>query len=139
MVVGFTGTRVGLCGGQSAKLLDFLVKNNVKQAHHGDCIGGDSQFHEICRMAGVSVVLHPPKNDKLRAFSKGAIHTEPPLPYLIRNHIIVDCCEVLLAAPKELEEPTPGRGQGTWSTVRYARRTRRDLRIIWPTRRGTWG
>jgi hypothetical protein len=139
VIVGFTGTRKGLCGGQSAKILEFLIKNHVTEAHHGDCEGGDAQFHELCKMAGVAIIIHPPQDPKLRAFCKGADEIEPERPYLVRNHIIVDRCETLLAAPKELEEPEPGRGQGTWSTVRYARRSGRNLRIVWPTRRGTWG
>ena len=58
-------------------------------------------------MAGVAVIIHPPEDPKLRAFCKGAERTEPERPYLVRNHIIVDRCEMLLAAPKELEEPPP--------------------------------
>jgi hypothetical protein len=132
MIVGFTGSRKGMTGHQAARVLDLLLKIKPKEGHHGDCIGSDAQFHDLCRMAEVAVVLHPPDNPKLRAFCKGAIREEEPLPYLDRNHIIVDECDLLLATPKEREEPMAARGQGTWSTIRYARRSDHRLRIVWP-------
>ena len=129
--IGYTGTRQGMTESQLLALTTFFHDNNIHEAHHGDCIGGDEQFHEICREFGVDVVLHPPIDDRLRAFCVGAVRTMLPRPYLERNHII-DTTELLLAAPKEDTEPLPGRGQGTWSTVRYARRSRKPFRIVWP-------
>ena len=83
MIVGFTGSRVGMTGPQSAIVLKLLAK--AAEAHHGDCVGADEQFHELCRIAGVPVVIHPPDDDKLRAFCEGAIRVEAPRPYLVRN------------------------------------------------------
>ena len=119
-----------MTGDQSATVARILTKATV--GHHGDCVGADEQFHDLCEMAGVPVVLHPPEDDKLRAFCKGAVRVEPPRPFLVRNRVIVDICELLIAAPYEVIEPAPQRGQGTWSTIRYARRTARPLRIVWP-------
>ena len=132
MIVGSASQgRARVCAvGSPLRSSTFSSRIMSGKAHHGDCEGGDAQFHELCKMAGVAVVIHPPEDPKLRAFCKGAERTEPERPYLVRNHIIVDCCEMLLAAPKELEEPPARRGQGTWSTVRYARRAGRDLRIV---------
>jgi len=137
VVLGFTGTRQGMTDEQARrieKIVEKLVgkKSGVAEAHHGDCVGGDEEFHDICRFFKIDVVLHPPTNDKLRAFCQGAVRVEEPQPYLTRNVIIVNTCNLLLAAPKEDSEPLPARGQGTWSTIRYARKTDCLLRIVWP-------
>ena len=130
MIIGFTGTRIGMTKLQQSKVMKLIV--GADEAHHGDCIGADEQFHLLCFTADVPVVLHPPEDEKLRAFCPGAKRIEPPRPYLMRDRIIVDMCDLLVAAPKEDEEPEPGRGQGTWSTVRYARRSGKLFRVVWP-------
>jgi len=132
MIVGFTGTRKGMTDSQKLALRIFFSDHDVEEGHHGDCIGSDEEFHEICQEYGVGVVLHPPDDDRLRAFCEGALRVEPPRPFLVRNRIITDVCGILLAAPKETDEPMPARGQGTWSTVRYARRSGATFRIVWP-------
>jgi hypothetical protein len=132
MILGYTGSRKGMTGEQAAEITRFIITEDITEAHHGDCVGGDEQFHAICVRLDVPVVIHPPENDRYRAFCKGAIRIEDPLPFLDRNKVIVNVVELLLAAPKEDEEPPPMRGQGTWSTVRYARKTNQAFRIIWP-------
>jgi hypothetical protein len=133
MIIGFTGTREGMTDDQDRRLGGIILKlKDVTEAHHGDCIGGDAEFHEICQFFKIPIIIHPPTNDKLRAFCKGAARVEEPQPYLTRNIIIVNTCDLLLAAPKEDSEPLPSRGQGTWSTIRYARKADCLLRIVWP-------
>ena len=132
MIVGFTGTRRGMTNQQIIAIQQFFKDHVVHEGHHGDCIGADEEFHEICQDYGVDVVLHPPDDDRLRAFCVGAMRVEEPRPYLERNHIIVDTCNVLLATPYEVVEPALARGQGTWSTVRYARRSKKTFRVVWP-------
>jgi predicted Rossmann fold nucleotide-binding protein DprA/Smf involved in DNA uptake len=51
-------------------------------------------------------------------------------PPLVRNRIIVDGCDVLLAAPSGAERDNPR--SGTWMTVRYARKRRKRIVIVWP-------
>lgn len=130
MIVGFTGTRRGMTERQRVQVAAWLAL--AHRAHHGDCTGADEEFHELCRQAGVAVVLHPPLDARLRAFCKGAEETRLTRPYLERDHDIVDECAWLIAAPFESYEPRPARGQGTWSTVRYARQRRRLIRVAWP-------
>ena len=130
MIVGFTGTRKGMTSVQATVVTRLMLK--ADEAHHGDCIGADEQFHALCLHMEIPVVLHPPEDDKLRAFCPGAERIHEPLPYLIRNRIIVDDTEFLIAVPKEAEEPDVGRGQGTWSTIRYARRSKKPFRVVWP-------
>lgn len=136
--IGFTGTRKGMTAGQKTTLRELIPK--ATEAHHGDCIGSDEEFHEICAELEIPIVIHPPEDDKLRAYcnSGNIIYIHPPRPYLVRNQIIVDTCDLLLVCPKEDAEPPPQRGQGTWSCARYARRIERRMRIIWPERWGTW-
>lgn len=135
MIVGVSATQKGMTREQRVvvrALIEGIVGQGLPlEGHHGDCIGGDAEFHEEVRRAGGRVVLHPPDNDKKRAFCY-ADHAEPPLPYLKRNKVIVDVADVMWFTPKETSEPKPARGQGTWSTVRYARKRGVTFLIIWP-------
>lgn len=45
-----------------------------------------------------------------------------------RNHDIVDATEWLIATPKKFEEIR----SGTWATVRYAKKVKKPVTIIWP-------
>ena len=119
-----------MTGDQAAVVARLLGK--ASEGHHGDCVGADAQFHKMCMMLEVPIIIHPPDDDRYRAFCEGALVVHPPRPYLERDHIIVDSCELLVATPKEAREPAPARGQGTWSTIRYARRSEKPLRIVWP-------
>lgn len=120
VVAGFSGTREGMTPPQRAQLRK-LIAAGVDEAHHGDCIGADVAFHDDVTRAHIDVVVHPPEDARYRAFCHG-IRSEPALPFLERNKEIVKAATVMWFAPKEQREPEPGRGQGTWSTVRYARR-----------------
>jgi hypothetical protein len=130
MIVGFTGTRKGMTARQRREVWEVLLA--AHEAHHGDCVGADADFHDLCQRQGTPVVLHPPTNRTLRAFCEGAAREEPEAPYLVRDRHIVTVCHLLLAAPAEAIEPPPARGQGTWSTVRYARKVGRDVRVLAP-------
>lgn len=132
VVLGFTGTRDGLTDYQRNAIWSMLRDIKPREAHHGDCVGGDSDFHFLCRKREIPLIGHPPEDDRWRAFCEGFERIEVPRPYLARNRIIVNTVQILIAAPKEDYEPPPQRGQGTWSTVRYARSIGRLLRIVWP-------
>jgi hypothetical protein len=132
VVLGFTGTRAGLTPQQRATVRTLLAQRRVIEAHHGDCVGSDEQFHSLCLAAKVPVVLHPPDDGKLRAFCSPFERSERARPYLERNKDIVRVAQLLIAAPKEAREPAPGRGQGTWSTVRYARQRGTLLCVVMP-------
>lgn len=132
MIVGFTGTRAGMTTPQKRRVEALLRTSNVTEAHHGDCIGADDDFHDICLKLGVPVIIHPPKDSKYRAWCEGATYVFPPKDYLVRNKDIVNACRFLIACPKEVKEPPPLRGQGTWSTVRYGRNLYREVSVVWP-------
>lgn len=126
--IGFTGTQRGMTRRQVVALRQLMT--GATELHHGDCIGADAQADAIARIFGVPVVIHPPENPSKRAFTaQGGDTVWQPLPYLERNHDIVDECDVLIAAPKT---PNEELRSGTWATVRYARRIGRPVNILTP-------
>jgi hypothetical protein len=127
--VGFTGTRKGMTQAQMMAFLGWLGQREPGALHHGDCLGADAQAHEIARDLGWRIVLHPPSDQSLRAFSAVADEVRQPRPYLERNACIVDEAEVLLAAPAEAAER---QRSGTWATVRYMRLKGKQVVIIEP-------
>ena len=131
LVIGFTGTQEGMTTVQWAgvkKILDGL--SEIREAHHGDCIGADTQFHLIVSsyFPQIKIFIHPPFAHKKRSFCPGGT-VLPKRQYLDRNHDIVDACSILIATPKEAEEVLRS---GTWATIRYARKVGRECRVIHP-------
>lgn len=126
MKIGFTGTQEGLTRKQEARF-DVLLMGLTGEFHHGDCIGADSEAHDIAREQGFHIVIHPPVSWTKRARKSGD-ELRKPLPYLDRNRKIVDETEMLIAAPKGMEE----KRSGTWATVRYARKLKRPIIIVYP-------
>jgi len=129
--IGFTGTQIGMTDPQYSITRLFIKKysNEIKDVHHGDCIGADADFHLLVRLfSNIQIVIHPPKNKSKRAFSKGDVMLEPD-EYIKRNHDIVDACDILIATPKENEEVLRS---GTWATIRYGKKTGKKVIIIFP-------
>ena len=124
-VVGFTGTRSGMSGAQRSRMQTLMRLLKVTELHHGQCVGADEQAAIIAGQAGAHVVSHPPENTSLMSVVP-ADEVREPRAYLARNRDIVDECEHLLVCP--LGEET--QRSGTWSTVRYARRTGRSYIVI---------
>jgi len=77
---------------------------------------------------GFKIVIHPPKNPKQRAFCKGH-ETREEKEYLVRDHDIVDECDLLIVVPKTRKEELRS---GTWATVRYARKQGKQYSTIFP-------
>jgi hypothetical protein len=122
MRVGFTGTQIGMSSAQKNELYAFLRKaksmDGEVEFHHGDCIGADTEAHDIAMLAGCDIIIHPPTNPKKRSFCQNFKRRANPLPYLERNKHIVDATTVLIVAPKsDVEELR----SGTWATYRYAK------------------
>lgn len=126
--VGFTGTRSGMTGQQKDKVRYFLdIFFSAMFARHGDCVGADTQFHQLARSRGLGVTIHPPSDPKLRAYNDGCVL--PPKPYLERNKDIVEWSDVVLATPGERDEVLRS---GTWSTIRYAKKLGKPVIIVYP-------
>lgn len=125
--VGFTGTQVGVTPQQLVSLLGVMTKLRHATLHHGDCVGADNQAHVIARELGMRVVLHPPDNDVKRAFCDFD-ECRLARPYLDRNRDIVNESDILVACPKEKDEQLRS---GTWATIRYARRIKMPVLLVY--------
>ena len=136
--IGFTGTQHGITNEQRYALNVYLkvaVNSNFEvEFHHGDCIGADKQFHELLESLKVphivnqKIIIHPPIKNIKRAFCKSDFILEPK-DYLDRNKDIVNASEILIATPKEFEEQLRS---GTWSTIRYCTKQKKQAFIIFP-------
>jgi hypothetical protein len=133
--VGFTGTQAGCTEPQLASLCALLIDLDARILHHGDCIGADAQAHDLARILGMRVELHPPDDGRKRAWC--AMHEDewvyPARYYLDRNADIVNSARILLACPSE--ETGESLRSGTWATVRAARRRGKHIAVIRPSGR----
>ena len=128
--VGFTGSRKGLSEYQQQNMLILLQQLSPDTtAHHGDCVGADATFHEMCKRFRFQTHVYPPTNSKYRAYCSAPDCLHPPKAYLQRNHDIVDASELLVATPSGPEKLR----SGTWATIRYARKFGKRVVIIFPT------
>ncbi len=126
--LGFTGTQGGMTDEQKfavEKLVKFIKPAEV---HHGDCIGADADFHDIATGLGILVVIHPPEDPKKRAFCQ-ADEFVHPRPYLERNKDIVESSQIMIATPIGFLEE---KRSGTWSTIRYARKMKCPVFVVFP-------
>lgn len=126
--IGFTGTQKGMTPNQLSVVRFYLDPEKYLWFHHGDCIGADAQAHQAARRKGLKVYLHPPDNSSKRAFCYFD-KQDDLYPYIDRNKNIVLCSDLMLAAPGEMAEQLRS---GTWATIRYARRTKTPLIIVYP-------
>lgn len=102
----------------------------VSEFHHGDCVGADAEAHDIAYDVHQPViVVHPPLNEKGRAFKQGDVIL-PQREYQDRNHDIVDATDYLIATPDSYTEKF--RGSGTWATIRYAVKKGKTVYVIYP-------
>jgi len=128
--VGFTGTRHGMTEPQRAAvmaLLRELAAHGPLVGHHGDCIGSDGEFHDLCRELHGRVVIHPgPDTDPDHA-GKVADERVEALTHMKRNKQLVLAATAVIATPFEMTEQELG---GTWKTIGMARKARRPLAIV---------
>lgn len=127
---GFTGTRHGMTEPQKIALRDFL-RGSQGEFHHGDCLGADSEAHDIADECGYAIVIHPPSNYKERAWREVPLHMmRSEKPYMTRNRDIVVDTIALIGCPAEAIEQSRG---GTWSTIRFGLRQGRTVIVINPS------
>jgi len=130
--LAFTGTKNGLTVIQKYTLGRELLRlrdEGFLWMHNGDCVGADYDAAKIWTDLKGLVQLHPPLKEKYRArFAKARIVCEP-LDYLVRDKRMIECSELTVATPETYDEQ---RRSGTWTTVRYARKERLGLVIVYP-------
>lgn len=132
--IGFTGNRQGLTEEQKIEIIKILDQYNNIIVSHGDCIGSDTDFHNICieyKKSNVGknfeIHIYPPECDTLRAYNLGDVIYKTK-PYLERNKDIVINSEILIGCPidKHCEEIR----SGTWSTIRFARKHNKQIHLL---------
>lgn len=129
MKIGMTGNRDGISHEAKESLKVLLMSINPSEVHHGDCVGADEAFHNICEGL-IDIVIHPPTNSSNRAFCENAKEIYETKSYLARNKDIVNNSELLIGLPSSDIEYLRS---GTWSTIRFARTLKRPILIILPT------
>jgi hypothetical protein len=135
--IGFSGPRGGMNQIQIQNLYTYLAQVALLNDHdpdvqgiegrHGDCLGSDIAFHVLVTALRWRTVIHPPANDRYRAFCKGD-EIRPPKPYLTRDWDIALETGELLATP----DCPPRRGSGTWTTISYAIQLGRPVKMFFP-------
>ena len=132
MHVGFTGTRNGMTAPQLDSVRRLITEYIIVGPacwHDGDCIGADDEAHEIAEVLGYYTIGHPPASPAFQARNKFDEMREPKA-YLDRDQDIVDECDVLIAAPKQVQET---QRSGTWATIRRARTKGIKRYIVFPS------
>lgn len=133
MVVSFTGTRNGMTIPQRKAVMTLMQQLKPSEAHHGDCLGSDENFHRICIALGVPRVLHPCDIEYQRANCDGAVKVHEPKPPLDRNKDLVHAGQALIATPRLMKSELRS---GTWATIRYAHKVHGvRVYIVWPNGR----
>lgn len=128
MIIGISATRHGMNRAQ-LKWLWSVLSEHEGDLHHGDCLGGDTQAHDMATLLmGWTIIIHPPAETRYRAHRQAAVILTPK-PSLDRNHDIVDASDVLIAVPQTHGEELRS---GTWATIRYAAMVKKPIRIISP-------
>ena len=108
--IGFSGTRYGMTLLQRRAVYRvfrwYRDNRSAITVHHGSCVGADAEAHDIARMLGLAVALHPGYSDAERMASFAAECAMLPgervwreQHYLKRNQVIAACVGVLVAAP----------------------------------------
>lgn len=114
---------------QQTALRGYLAGSSG-EFHHGDCVGADAQAHDIADECGYGVIIHPPRDYKLRAWKEVPPHMmRAEDSHFSRNRSIVTETTALIATPFEAEEQDRG---GTWYTIKYARKIGKTVVLIRP-------
>ncbi len=132
--IGFTGNRYGLNHEQKLQIISILDKYNNFILSHGDCIGSDTDFHNLSLNyknkhphKKIMIHIYPPNDHKLRAFNIGDLIMDEK-PYLQRNLDIVKNSSILIACP--IDKYNEQLRSGTWYTIRKAIKHKLILYIL---------
>jgi hypothetical protein len=133
VTIGCTATASGLTEEQISSIRHLFEKFRFDILHHGDCVGGDKQIHDIAReFEGVWIEAHPPIRETFRAFCT-ADRMHPIKGYLARNRDIVRAAvDGMIVAPRNNVRPSNTRGEGTWTTYNYSLQAHRRIWLVLP-------
>lgn len=123
MIIAFTGTREGMSAKQVTAVLSLMKELQPELVYHGDCIGADTDFHNICILLrgnrtnpGYPKLHLFPSNRSTRAHNEDYDFIEPQQDPLVRDKDMAKRCDRMIACPKEFKEVLRS---GTWTTRRY--------------------
>ena len=133
--IGFSGTRCGMTLLQRRAVYRvfrwYRDNRNAITVHHGSCVGADAEAHDIARMLGLAVALHPgvsaDGSSPLRA-ECAMLEGERvwrPASYGVRNQAITACTGVLVAATGDGTED-----RGTSHAISCAVKLERPVVIV---------
>lgn len=143
MHVGYTGTHLGMKPRQLSEVKNLVRRLRPSAVAHGDCIGGDAEFHNIVhRILRCPINIFPPINPKNRAWCGMHEHGSDccncsrctwaePRGYSERNEDIVDVSTAMIAAPRSVIHDRCR--HGTCHAARYTRRQGKTLYIVLPS------
>jgi len=150
MRIGFTGTQKGMTNWQAEELKKLFILKNCSEFIFGDCVGSDVEAANIAFSCNIRIFTIRPalvatnkrawwynpdkditrENGQFLLYPSGMrIRWMPAKKPLERNKDIVENCELMLATPKEFEHTLRS---GTWATIRYSWKTKRDITTIPP-------
>lgn len=135
MIIGVTATRHGITNNQLHVVGSLFrdPRHALETLHHGMCVGGDTQIHDLVRakFPGVLIEGHPPV-DRKHYEHREVDKLWPPQTYRTRNEMIVDNSELLIVVPRYNSQELRS---GTWMTFRYSFQQRKNSFIVWPNGR----
>jgi len=133
--IGFSGTRYGMTLLQRRAVYRvfrwYRDNRNAITVHHGSCVGADAEAHDIARMLGLSVALHPGVSAKGDSPYRAECSMLPgervwtPRHYFTRNAAIAACTGVLVAAAGDGTED-----RGTSHAISCAVKLERPVVIV---------
>ena len=139
--IGFTGTRNGMTSEQRVVVEKILRRLKPEWVVHGDCIGADADFHDICIHLRpffedrFKIRVRPCDIESQRAFCAEFDEMCDVKQPLDRNRDIVDDALLLIGTPGTKQEELRS---GTWATIRNTRKMGKLLIVIWPDGTVDW-
>lgn len=129
MIVGFTGTRLGLLRPQHESLKRFMRKLAPTRFVHGDGGHADALAHQIAESIGCYIEIFPSDIAGHVTYFGSSTNCEvfERMPPLARDRLMVRLIHGLIACPRTDKEELRS---GTWATVRYAREIGLPIYII---------
>ena len=136
MVLAFTGTRQGATEQQLKTAILHLSLEPQHYILNGACEGADRAIHGAILDAGLGGKVRFefwPSNEEQNKWALKVLRPKDLLfgieKPLKRNNFMINRAEGLMAMPKGYREALRS---GTWATIRYARKIKKPVTIVWP-------
>lgn len=128
--IGFSGTRYGMTLLQRRAVYRvfrwYRDNRNAVAVHHGSCVGADAEAHDLARMLGLAVALHPGDNPyRAECAMLEGERVWMPRDFRTRNAAIAACTGVLVAAAGDGTED-----RGTSHAISCAVKLERPVVIV---------